>query len=162
VGDGPAFALSSPAVSPSSVQKRCTRRILVVDDREVDLRTLAEALEGPGQDVVRASSGGEALRMLLREQFSVVVLDVLLPDVNGLEVARLMRQRDPTRHTPILFLSASDVDMAFVMKSYRGGPIDYVAKPVDPEILRARVAALAEIHEHDEMRRARSDEPSPG
>jgi PleD family two-component response regulator len=153
----------SPAVSSSSIQRRPPRRrILVVDDRVADLRIVADALESPSHDVLRASSGGEALRMLLRDHFSVVVLDVLMPDVNGLEVARLMRQRDPTRHTPILFLSASDVDMEFVMKSYRGGPVDFVAKPIDPEVLRARVHALAEVFEHDEMRRARPDEPSLG
>ena len=130
----------------STVRKRSERhRVLVVDDREADRRALAEALSDPQYEVVTAAAGTEALRKLLREEYSIVLLDVLLPDVNGLEVARLMREHEPTRSTPILFLSAAGVDMGFVHKTYRGGPMDYLAKPVDRATLLSTVKLLLEL-----------------
>jgi DNA-binding response OmpR family regulator len=114
----------------------------VVDDRPADLAALTEALDDPRRDVVAAQSGAEALRHLLRDSFAVVVLDVLLPDVHGLEVARLMREREPTRDTPILLLSAAGVDMGFVSRTLRGGPIDYLQKPVDREALLDKIDLL--------------------
>jgi CheY-like chemotaxis protein len=131
--------------------------VLVVDDRAADRLALLEALDDSRYEVVTAATGNEALRSLLREEFAIVLLDVLLPDVNGLEVARLMREHEPTRYTPILFLSAAGVDMAFVHKTYRGGPMEYLAKPVERSTLLSTVQLLLDLAEIETAARGAAD-----
>lgn len=120
--------------------------ILLVDDDQHNLIALSEVLSGLDARVVCASSGKEALRAVLREDFAVILLDVRMPDMDGHETAALIRQRERSRRTPLIFLTAIDKDEANVFRGYSSGAIDYVFKPVEPIVLRAKVAAFIELH----------------
>ncbi len=122
-------------------------RILVVDDEPRSLYALKELLETPEQSVLLAESGEEALRYVLKYDFAVIVLDVRMPGINGFEAARLIRQRDRSRLTPIIFLTAAADDMASVFRGYEAGAVDYLIKPiVVPEVLRSKVAVFVELY----------------
>lgn len=121
-------------------------RILLVDDRPENLLALETLLEPLGQQVVRASSGQEALRALLRDEFAVILLDVQMPGLSGFETAEIIKSRDRTRHIPIIFLTAISKDEKFVYQGYSVGAVDYMSKPLQPEILRSKVSAFVELH----------------
>ena len=129
--------------------------ILVVDDRDEDLMTLDELLAAPDREIVRARSGREALRLLLGREFALILLDVVMPEMDGFEVATLIRQRVRLRHTPIVFLTGQDDD-ARLHHAYSLGAIDYLAKPVDPHILRAKVSVFVALHHKDQQLRAQA------
>jgi signal transduction histidine kinase len=121
-------------------------RILLVDDEHANLVAL-EAVLGPlGQQLVRASSGGEALRQLLREEFALVLLDVRMPDMDGLEVAELIRSRPSARTLPIIFLTAYAEAEESMQRAYRLGAADFIFKPIDPDYLRAKVGVFVDLH----------------
>jgi serine phosphatase RsbU (regulator of sigma subunit) len=125
--------------------------ILLVDDQPANLLALEAVLEGQGRTLVRAQSGREALRCLLHGDFAVVLMDVKMPEMDGFETAALIHQREKSRHTPIIFLTAfetTDVEMA---KGYSLGAVDYLPKPLVPERLRAKVAAFVEIFRKSEQ-----------
>lgn len=122
-----------------------TISILVVDDHEENLVALHALLAHDHYHVVTASSGLEALRYLLQEEFAVILLDVQMPELDGFETARLIRERDRTRHTPIIFLTAINTDRTHVTRGYSLGAVDYLFKPLDPEILKAKVASFVEL-----------------
>jgi PAS domain S-box-containing protein len=126
-----------------------TVKLLLVDDKSENLEVLRLILGGPGYELVMAQSGEEALRRALVEDFAVVVLDVLLPGMDGFEIATLIKNRERSRHTPILFLTASAADMRFIYKAYAVGGVDYLVKPIDPDVLRAKVAIFADLHRKD-------------
>jgi light-regulated signal transduction histidine kinase (bacteriophytochrome) len=115
--------------------------VLVVDDRPDKRLALLTAL-GDGLDVVTAASGDDALRHLLTRSFAVVLMDVHMPGIDGFETARLIRGREQSRHTPIIFVTADDSDVA---RGYSLGAVDFVHAPFVPEILRAKVAVFAEL-----------------
>jgi signal transduction histidine kinase len=117
--------------------------ILLVDDEPSNLVVLEAILGDLGQNLVRASSGEDALRRLLDQEFAVVLLDVRMPGLDGLETARLIRDREKSRLTPIIFLSAYD-DPDSVVRAYELGAVDYLQKPLVPVILRAKVNAFVE------------------
>lgn len=119
--------------------------ILLVDDDERGLRSLQAVLEPLGQRLVAAGSGEEALRRLLREEFAVILLDVRMPGLDGLETARYINARARTRHTPIIFLTGHAADVEQVFRAYAAGAVDYVVKPVDPDVLRSKVAVFVEL-----------------
>lgn len=119
--------------------------ILLVDDRPENLVALESVLEGLGQNLVRARSGSEALRHLLEEDFAVILMDVQMPDLDGFETAELVRSRRRSKHTPIIFLTAISTTQEHIMKGYAMGGIDYVTKPFDPIVLRAKVSAFVEL-----------------
>lgn len=123
---------------------RQRQKILVVDNDPRNLFALQTVLEPLGEEVVTAASGEEALQILLRQQFAVILLDVHMPTMDGFETARLIRQRDKLRNTPIIFISAVSKDDAQVAAGYALGAEEYVLKPFVPEILRAKVAALVQ------------------
>ena len=125
-------------------------RVLLVDDRPENLLALEALLEPLGLDTVRASSGEDALRRVLVEDFAVILLDVQMPGTDGIETARLIKARDRSRTTPIIFLTALDRDRRRATLGYESGAVDYLFKPVDPDILRAKVAAFVELHRHRE------------
>ena len=133
-------------MSPQPERKQAVDeiRILVVDDREENLIALEALLEGLGH-VVRASSGTEALRCLLEGDFAVLLLDVQMSGMDGYETARMIRQRERNRDTPIIFLTAVLQADDHVQRGYAAGAVDYVFKPVQPEILRAKVTAFVEL-----------------
>jgi signal transduction histidine kinase len=119
--------------------------VLVVDDRPANL-TAVEALLAPlGHRVVLARSGREALQLARSEQFAVILMDVHMPMLDGFATVERLRQEDPTCATPILFMSAVYDDSAHVRRGYELGGVDYVAKPTDPELLRAKVASFVSL-----------------
>jgi CheY-like chemotaxis protein len=116
--------------------------ILLVDDNPANLLAYRAILNDLRQNILSANSGEEALRYLLEKDFSLVLLDVRMPGMDGFEVAELMRQRDRSMHTPILFLTAEDTDPASVERALSLGAIDYLSKPISPERLRSNVASV--------------------
>ena len=121
-------------------------RVLLVDDDERNLLAVATVLEDLGE-VVLARSGDEALRHLLKGEFAVILLDVYMPGMDGYETARIIRTRDQTKRIPIVFLSAVNKEAEHLLRGYSMGAVDYVFKPVDPIILRSKVAVFVDLFE---------------
>ena len=119
--------------------------LLLVDDRPENLLSLEAVLGDLAGNLVRAMSGEEALRHILERDFAAVLLDVNMPGMGGLETARLMRGRAKSRHTPIIFLTGNDNSAAWVREAYQLGAVDYLTKPLVPEILRAKVSVFLEL-----------------
>src|SRR5258707_964262 len=118
--------------------------ILLVDDQPANLLALEALLADLGQNLVTAPSGEEALRLLLAEEFAVVLLDVQMPRLDGFETARLIRGRERSRHTPIVFLTANERPDFPESRAYALGAVDFLLKPLVPHGLRAKVAAFVE------------------
>ncbi len=119
--------------------------ILIVDDRPENLIALESVLEDLGQNLVRATSGMEALKCVLNQDFAVILMDVQMPGMDGFETATLMRAREKTRHIPIIFLTAINKTANHVFQGYSVGAVDYLFKPYEPDVLRAKVAAFVEM-----------------
>jgi signal transduction histidine kinase len=117
----------------------------MVDDRPENLLALEGVLKPLGMRLVKARSGEEALMHLLRETFALILLDVQMPRLDGLQTAELIKQREQTRHIPIIFITALSREAAWVFKGYAHGAVDYLLKPVDPEILRAKVRVFCDL-----------------
>src|SRR5213082_2935911 len=116
--------------------------ILIVDDRPDKLLTYEVMLAELNENIVRANSGREALRCLLKQDFAVILLDVNMPGMDGFETASLIRQRQRSETTPIIFISAVNDTETHVSRGYSLGAVDYILTPVVPEILRAKIAAF--------------------
>jgi signal transduction histidine kinase len=119
--------------------------VLLVDDHPANLLTLEAVLEPLGCNLVRANSGHEALSRVLDREFAVLLIDVMMPGLNGLETAELIRGRAATRHVPIIFLTALEPASQLVSQAYARGAVDYLVKPFDPEILRSKVSVFVEL-----------------
>ena len=119
--------------------------VLLVDDHPENLLALEAILDGLGQNLVKAHSGMEALRCLLNQDFAVILLDVQMPDMDGFETATLIRSRSLSRHTPIIFLTAFSANDTLVFKGYSLGGVDYLLKPIEPEILKSKVAVFVDL-----------------
>jgi PAS domain S-box-containing protein len=119
--------------------------ILLVDDRPENLLALEAILSKLGENLVRASSGQEALRCLLDRDFAAILLDVQMPGIDGFETAALIRQRERSRHTPIIFLTAFSTGETLVTKGYSLGAVDYLLKPIDPTILTSKVTVFVDL-----------------
>ncbi|HLL92316.1 MAG TPA: fused response regulator/phosphatase, partial [Solirubrobacteraceae bacterium] len=143
---------SRPAPAPASTG------ILLVDDDQDGLTALQAVLEPLGQRLVAARSGEDALRLLLREEFALILLDVRMPGLDGLETARYINARARTRHIPIIFLTAHAQDVEQVFRAYAAGAVDYVVKPFDPDVLRSKVAVFVELQRErgERVREARA------
>ena len=120
-------------------------RILLVDDRPENLLALEAILGTLGQELVRASSGEEALKALLADEYAVILLDVQMPGMDGFETATHIKRRERTRDIPIIFLTAVDKDTNSSYRGYAAGGADYLAKPFDPWILRAKVQVFVDL-----------------
>jgi len=118
--------------------------ILMVDDKPDKLLSLEAILDDLGQNLIRANSGREALRHVLRQEFAVILLDINMPGMDGFETAELIRQHRTSRHTPIIFLTAFG-EAPHAEKSYSLGAVDYIMAPVDPEILKTKVGVFVEL-----------------
>jgi signal transduction histidine kinase len=127
--------------------------ILLVDDQPANLLALEALLDPLGQNLVRATSGDDALRHLLAADFAVVLLDLNMPGLDGFATARLIRGRERSRHTPIIFLTAVDSDDFPLERAYELGAVDYLVKPLVPEILRAKVAVFVDLTQKTERLR---------
>jgi PAS domain S-box-containing protein len=123
--------------------------ILVVDDQVEDLTAMRAVLSAPDVNVVTATSGPEALKHLLRQDFAVIVLDVLMPEMDGFELATLIKSRERSEHTPMVFLTADATDAKRLYRAYSVGAIDYLEKPVDAEIIRSKVAVFVDMFRKD-------------
>jgi PAS domain S-box-containing protein len=128
-------------------------RILLVDDQQANLVALEAVLKDLGQDLVRAKSGQEALRLLFDEDFAVILLDVRMPDMDGFETAELIRKRQKFRDTPIIFITAADASSDQIVKGYRVGAVDFITKPIVPELLTAKVGTFLELYKRTEKLR---------
>ncbi len=157
VGRGPAMvATEEEPVVASSVERA---RVLLVDDDERNLLAIANVLEDLGE-IVLARTGEEALRHLLKGDFAVILLDVYMPIMDGYETAQIIRTRDQTKGIPIVFLSAVNKETEHQLRGYAMGAVDYVFKPVDPIILRSKVAVFVELFEKSKEieRKARQEQ----
>jgi PAS domain S-box-containing protein len=123
-----------------------TARLLMVDDRPENLVALEAILEPLGHTLIRATSGEEALRHVLLHDFAVILLDVQMPGMNGFEVAHLIKTRERSRHTPIIFLTAINKEEEYVFAGYSAGAVDYLFKPFNPDILRSKVSVFVDLH----------------
>lgn len=119
--------------------------ILLVDDRPQNLLALQAILEPLGQNLVLARSGKEALKQLLHTEFAVILLDVLMPEMDGFETATLIKGREQTRAIPIIFLTAINTQDQHVFQGYSIGAVDYISKPFNPDILRSKVLVFVEL-----------------
>jgi two-component system sensor histidine kinase/response regulator len=131
--------------------------ILLVDDQPANLLALEAMLQGLGQNIIKASSGREALKWLLTDEFAVILLDVKMPEMDGFETAALIRQRDKSRHTPIIFLTAADSTQTQAVRGYAVGAVDYLVKPVVPEFVRSKVAVFVELAKKTELLRRQAE-----
>jgi signal transduction histidine kinase len=135
----PAAAAAAPKAAP---MKRA--RVLVVDDDDKNLLAIRTVIEDIAEVEV-AQSGEEALRHLLKGEFAVILLDVFMPGMDGYETAQIIRQRDQTKRIPIVFLSAVNKEKEHLMRGYSMGAVDYVFKPVEPVVLRSKVAVFVDL-----------------
>ena len=120
-------------------------KILMVDDRRENLVALAAILQGLRVDPITAANGEEALKRLLTDDFAVILLDAQMPGMDGFETAQHIKQRERTRHVPIIFLTAADRDSHLAFRGYAAGAVDYLTKPFDPWALRAKVSVFVEL-----------------
>jgi CheY-like chemotaxis protein len=129
-------------------------KILAVDDREENLVALAAVLDALPVEVVPVSSGRDALRELLNDEFALILLDVVMPEMDGFETAGHIKSRPRTRDIPIIFLTAAGEAGEQAYQGYAAGAVDYLTKPFDPWLLRAKVAIFVELHRRTlELRR---------
>ncbi len=122
-------------------------KILVVDDREDNLFSIEAILEKDNYNIIKANSGRAALKILLTQHdFSLILMDVQMPDINGLETATMIYEREKLRNIPIIFITAHDYDEDYIFKGYKMGGVDYIYKPINPELLRVKVAVFVELY----------------
>ncbi len=122
-------------------------KILVVDDREDNLLSIETILEKDGYVIEKALSGRAALKILLSQHdFTLILMDVQMPDMNGFETASLIYERDKLKHIPIIFITAHNQDEEFMFKGYKMGAVDFIYKPINPELLRFKVSVFAELY----------------
>jgi DNA-binding response OmpR family regulator len=136
---------STGETADNSALNEIPASLLLVDDDPGILLAMASLLEGPGRTVLTAQTGQDALRHLLRHDCAVIVLDVRMPQMDGFELATMIRKRDRFRFTPIIFLSGVDTMDAHVVRGLSSGAVDYLVKPVQLDILRHKVDAFIEL-----------------
>ncbi len=120
-------------------------KVLLVDDRRDNLIALEAILQGLPVEPVAVDSGEAALKQLLLDDFAVILLDAQMPDMDGFETANHIKQRERTRHVPIIFLTAADWDAQLALRGYAVGAIDWLTKPFDPWVLRAKVSVFVDL-----------------
>jgi two-component system, sensor histidine kinase and response regulator len=120
--------------------------VLLVDDKPENLRALEELLKHPGRRLVKASSGNDALRLLLKDDFAVVLLDVEMPEMDGYEAAQLIRSAERTRLLPIIFITAGDRSEQRTFRGYEAGAVDFLYKPIDAHTLKSKVEVFVELY----------------
>jgi len=127
---------------------RSTVKILVVDDREDNLFSIETILEKDDYEIVKANSGKAALKILLHQHdFTLILMDVQMPNMNGFETAHLIYQREKLKHIPIIFITAHNYNDEQVFEGYKIGAVDYIYKPINPELLRFKVGVFAEMYQ---------------
>src|SRR5437660_761418 len=142
--------LEAPAHAPETVTQCSRTNVLIVDDNPRNRFALEVTLNDLPLNLVQASSGPEALRRLLDEDFALILMDVRMPEMDGFETAELIRQRPRSQHTPIIFLTAFAHDDVQVFKGYSLGAVDYLSKPIVPQVLRSKVAVFVDMYRKTE------------
>jgi CheY-like chemotaxis protein len=137
-------------------------KVLLVDDRPENLLALEAILQGLDQELVTAESGEEALKHLLTDDFAVILLDVQMPGMDGFETAEHIKRRERTRHVPIVFLTAIDREPHHAFRGYSVGAVDYLAKPIDPWVLRAKVSVFLDLWEKTRQLQEQADKLREG
>ncbi len=126
-------------MSEAQQSEEIVQNILMVDDTPENLYSLEAILEAPGRNLIKANSGPEALKVLIKQDISLVLLDVQMPGMDGFEVAEIMRSNPKTKNVPIVFVTAINKDQKYVFKGYQAGAVDYLFKPLDPVILASKI-----------------------
>jgi signal transduction histidine kinase len=152
-------AVDSPesAAAPEAAVGSAKAKILVVDDEPKSLFALQELLSALDQNLMVAQSGEEALKLALKHDFAVILLDVRMPGLDGFETAKLIRGRERSKQTPIIFLTAQADEMNSMFRGYAVGAVDYLMKPVVPEVLKSKVSIFVELHMKSERLRESED-----
>ena len=127
------------------MESKYKQNILLVDDRPENLMVLENILEDPGRNFLKAESGEDALRVLLKEDVSLILLDVQMPGIDGFETAALIRGTQRTKNIPIIFVTAISKEQKHIFKGYESGAVDYMFKPVEPEIVQSKVRIFLEL-----------------
>jgi PAS domain S-box-containing protein len=148
--------MAAPLLDFSEPSPRIPTNLLLVDDNPQNLIALEATLQPLGQNLVLASSGRDALKHLLGNDFAAILLDVQMPGMDGFETAALIKERQRSRHIPILFLTALSKEKAHVDRGYSVGAVDYISKPFDPDILRSKVAVFVELFQKNERSKRQS------
>ncbi|HTF81708.1 MAG TPA: response regulator, partial [Cytophagales bacterium] len=127
-------------------------KILLVDDREDNLFSIKTVLERDDYEFCTANSGKQALKILLKEyDFTLILMDVEMPELNGFETATLIYERDKLKHIPIIFITANNYSDEYVYQGYSSGAVDYIYKPINPQLLRAKVAVFVELYKKNHL-----------
>jgi signal transduction histidine kinase len=127
-------------------------KILIVDDREDNLLSIETILEPDGYKLVKATSGRQALKILLLEHdFAMIMMDVKMPNLSGFETASLIYEREKLKHIPIIFITANNYGDENMYKGYQAGAVDYIYKPINPQVLRAKVSVLIDLYRKNIM-----------
>jgi len=143
VEDRPAAVINACLVLQIDMQPK----IMLVDDREDNLLSMETVLESDGYRFVKATSGRQVLKILLSDwTFALILMDVQMPNLNGFETASLIYERERLRHIPIIFITANNYGEENLFRGYRAGAVDYIYKPVNPDLLRAKVAVFVELY----------------
>jgi CheY-like chemotaxis protein len=132
-------------------------KALLVDDRRDNLMALEAILQGLPVQPVAVESGEAALKQLLVDDFAVILLDAQMPNMDGFETAAHIKRRERTRHVPILFLTAADRDAQLALRGYAVGAVDYLTKPFDPWVLRAKVSIFVELWTKTQQLKAQAE-----
>ncbi|MEI9908309.1 MAG: response regulator [Bacteroidota bacterium] len=134
-------------VNGHDLSRKSDIKILVVDDREDNLFSIEAILEADNYAIVKANSGRAALKILLNQQdFSLILMDVQMPDLNGFETATIIYERDKLKNIPIIFITAHDYNEDYVFKGYKMGGVDYIYKPINPQLLKVKVSVFVELY----------------
>jgi signal transduction histidine kinase len=135
--------------APDTASRMATNlktNVLLVDDEPKNLFALRELLGDLDQNLISAPSGEEALRQVLKNDFAVILLDVRMPGLDGFDTARMIRERERSRHTPIVFLTAAAEEMDSVFRGYEVGAVDYLIKPIVPQVLKSKVTVFVDLY----------------
>jgi PAS domain S-box-containing protein len=150
-------------IAPTTLNGTTPVNILLVDDYPANLLALEGVLEPLGQNIVRVNSGEEALKWLLGHDCAVILLDVQMPVLDGFETAGLIKEREKSRHIPIIFVTAVNRDERFVLQGYAAGAVDYIVKPFGGEVLKAKVSVFVELFQKgEELKRRSAEEQDKG
>ena len=163
LGAGTTVFFTLPGLAPADDRRRVVEgsSILLVDDRRDNLVSLRAALEGPQYRLITAESGEEALSIARRERFSVALVDVAMPGMNGIELAHRLKEIDLNRDTPVIFVTAFGDDPEQLHRAYLAGGADYLAKPLNTDAVRRKVAVFVEVARKREQRRPTDRASSP-
>ena len=133
-------------------------KILVVDDQEMNIYAMEQVLKNIGAEIFTAQSGNEALSRILYHDFALILMDVQMPEMNGFETAEIIRSNESTKRTPIIFVTAINKEEKYVARGYQTGAVDYLFKPVDPDILIAKVNFFLDLdNAHNELKKKQSE-----